>query len=274
MGDRIRGVIMRFLALILAGACGLLAASATRAQEFTPDQAAKAVQAYIDVRVKKEGTFRYKDQRADALLELEADGIRVVRQIHPYGFFACVDFHAKGVAQKRYDLDFWLKPAGETLEVVDVRVHKAPKREGEAWKLVTRNPILWWWIPATEHPGETEEKRGWQVESAVHEHIARKVKEGVLVLKDDKTGRELTLEFVEIHKPLRRMEGKGYFACSDFREVGSSDKFYDLDFWLVEKDGKLEVTEVRVHKEPKEEDGRWVQVPRYSFESDKVKEVP
>jgi hypothetical protein len=105
--------------------------------------------------------------------------------------------------------DLWLKPSGATLEVVDVRVHKAPKRYGDAWKLVTRNPIVWWWIPATEHPGETEEKRGWQVESAVHEHIARAVKDGVLLFKDGKTGRELALEFVEIHKPLRRMEGEG-----------------------------------------------------------------
>ncbi|MFL5303514.1 MAG: hypothetical protein ACJ79R_24605 [Anaeromyxobacteraceae bacterium] len=244
------------------------------AQEFTGEQATKAVLAYVDARVQKDGSFRYKDQRADAVLELVPDGVRVVRQIHPYGHFVCTNFHAKGLPGKPYDLDFWLKPAGEALQVVDVRIHKAPKREGEAWKLVTREPLLWWWIPATEHPGETEEKRGWQVESALHEYIARKVKDGVLAVKDDKTGRDLALEFVEIHKPLRKVEGKGYFACSDFREPGSRDKFYDLDFWLVDKGGKLEVTEVRVHKEPKMEDGRWVQVPRYSFEGGEVKDVP
>src|SRR5689334_22925149 len=209
---------MRRSALGLTGAFILVAALVARAEEFTTEEAGKAAQAYLDARVKKDGAFRYKDQRADALLELVPDGIRVVRQLEPYGFFACADLHAKGEPKKPYDLDLWLKPAGATLEVVDVRVHKAPKRDGDAWKLVTRNPILWWWIPATEHPGETEEKRGWQVESAVHEHIARAVKDGVLLFKDDKTGRELALEFVEIHKPLRRMEGKGYFACSDFRE--------------------------------------------------------
>jgi hypothetical protein len=261
-------------ALTLSAVCGLLAMCPARAEEFTGEQATKAVLAYIDARVQKDGSFRYKDQRADAVLELVPDGVRVVRQIHPYGHFVCTNFHAKGSPGKPYDLDFWLKPAGEALEVVDVRIHKAPKREGEGWKLVTRNPLLWWWIPATEHPGETEEKRGWQVESALHEYIAHKVKDGVLPVKDDKTGRDLALEFVEIHKPLRKVEGKGYFACSDFREPGSRDKFYDLDFWLVDKDGKLEVTEVRVHKEPKMEDGRWVQVPRYSFEADGVKEVP
>jgi hypothetical protein len=260
-------------AVMMSAAWALLAVAA-RAQEFSEEQARKAVLAYVDARVQKDGSFRYKDQRADAVLELVPDGVKVVRQIEPYGYFVCTDFHAKSTPGKPYDLDFWLKPAGQALEIVDVRVHKAAKRDGDRWALATRQPILWWWIPATEHPGETEEKRGWQIESALHEHIARKAKDGVLRVKDDKTGRDLPLEFVEIHKPLRKVEGKGYFACSDFREPGSKDKFYDLDFWLAEKDGKLEVTGVRVHKEPKLEDGRWVQVSRYGFDKDEVKEVP
>ena len=108
--------------------------------------------------------------------------------VYRAGIDACTrkgDFHAKGEPAKAYDLDFWLKPAGDKLDVVDVRIHKAPKRDGESWKLVTRSPIPWWWIPATEHPGETEEKRGWQVESAVHEHIATRIKNGVYTSKDD-----------------------------------------------------------------------------------------
>lgn len=265
---------MSLRAFTLATACGLLVARPTRAHEFTPDEATRAAQAYIDAKVQKDGAFRYKDQRADALLDLQMDRVRVVREIAGYGFFACVEFHATRDPQKPYDLDLWIKPSGEALEVVDVRIHKAPKREGDAWKLVTRSPILWWWIPASEHPGETEEKRGWQVESALHEYIARKAPDGVLLLHDDKTGQQLALEFVEIHKPLRRVEGKGFFGCTDFRERGSKDKFYDLDFWLVEKDGKLSVTDIRIHKEPKDEDGRWVQVPRYGFDGDDVREVP
>ena len=59
---------------------------------------------------------------------------------------------------------------------------------------------------------------------------AANAKAGVLVLKDDKTGEERTLDFVEIHRPLRRIEGGSYFACTDFREHGSKDKFYDIDF--------------------------------------------
>jgi len=257
---------------MLLVACGLLAAAASRAdQEFSQEDASSAVHAYIDAKVRQDGSFRYKDQQADALLELDLDGIRLVRRIHGYGFFVSADFHAKGEPAKPYDLDFWLKE--DKPEIVDVRIHKAPKREGEAWKLVTRNPVPWWWIPATEHPGETEEKKSWQVESAVNEYVATKAKDGVLVLKDDKTGEQRTLDFVEIHRPLRRIEGGSYFACSDFREHGSTDKFYDIDFWLTEKDGELAVTEARIHKEPKNEDGVWVQVPRYNFEKEKVKDL-
>jgi hypothetical protein len=265
---------MSLRALTLAGACGVLAASPTRGREFTQEEAAKAAQAHVEAKVRKEGAFRYKDQRSDALLDLQPDRIRVVRELHGYGFFVCMELHAASDPRKPYDLDFWLEPAGESLEIVDVRIHKAPKSEGDGWKLVTRNPVPWWWIPASEHPGETEEKRGWQVEAALHEHIARKAKDGVLVVRDDKTGKQLPLEFVEIHKPVRKIEGKGFFACTDFREPGSGEKFYDLDFWLVEKDGKLEVSDVRVHKEPVSEDGRWIQQPRYNFENDEVKVVP
>jgi hypothetical protein len=254
-------------ALILTGAAAQ--------DDFSQHSVREAVQAYIDERAGQDKVFPYKDQVADAQLELQQDQIRLVRRIHGYGFFVDVDFHAKGAPGKAYDLDFWVKPAGSKLEVVDVRIHKAPKREGDGWKLVTRSPIPWWWIPATEHPGETEEKRSWQVESAVHEYIAGKIKDGVYSSKDDKTGEVRELEFVEIHKPLRKLEGKGYFACADFRESGSKNKFYDLDFWLVEKDGQLEVNDVRIHKEPKEEEqGVFVQMPRYDFEQDKVKELP
>ena len=257
---------------MLLVACGLLVASSGGAdEELSQQDASSAVHAYIDAKVRQDGSFRYKDQQADALLELDLDGIRLVRRIHGYGFFVSADFHAKGEPAKPYDLDFWLKE--DKPEIVDVRIHKAPKREGEAWKLVTRNPVPWWWIPATEHPGETEEKKSWQVESAVNEYVATKAKDGVLVLKDDKTGEQRTLDFVEIHRPLRRIEGGSYFACSDFREHGSTDKFYDIDFWLTEKDGELAVTEARIHKEPKNEDGVWVQVPRYNFEKEKVKDL-
>jgi len=265
---------MQTKSVVLLVACSLAVAGSSRAEEeYSQADVRAAVQAYVEAKVSQEGAFRYKDTQADAMLDLEQDGVRMVRRLHGYGYFVDVDFHAKGEPAKPYDLDFWLKPAQSKLEIVDVRIHKAPKLEGDAWKLVTRNPIPWWWIPATEHPGETEEKKSWQVESAVNEYVASKAKDGVLVLKDDKTGEERTLDFVEIHRPLRRIEGGRYFACTDFREHGSTEKFFDIDFWLVDKDGKLEVSEARIHKEPKDEDGVWIQVPRYTFEKEKVQNL-
>lgn len=257
--------------LILAAALAFTG-NAGADDDFSQKDATAVVQAYVQAR-SQNGVFRYQDRQADADLELELDSVRLVRRIEGYGYFADVDFHAKGEQAKAYDIDFWLKPAGAKLEVVDVRIHKAPKKEGDAWKLVTRTPIPWWWIPATEHPGETEEKKGWQIESAVNEHVARNTKDGTFVLKDDKTGEEHVLDFVDIHRPMRKIEGRGYFACTDFREHGSKDKFYDIDFWMVEKDGKLVVSEARVHKEPKNEDGVWVQSSRYNFDKDDVKDV-
>jgi len=257
---------------VLIGVASALAVMASADEEFSQQDVNATVEAFVKART-TDGVYHFKDQVADATLDLELDRVRLVRRIEGYGYFADTDFHAKGDPAKAYDLDFWLKPAAGKLEVVDIRIHKAPKRDGDAWKLVTRNPVPWWWIPATEHPGETEEKKGWQLESAVNEYIAKQAKDGVYALKDDKTGVEHDLDFVEIHRPLRKIEGRGYFACTDFREHDSKDKFYDIDFWLVEKDGQLQVTDVRVHKEPREEDGVWVQVPRYNFDKDTVKDV-
>jgi hypothetical protein len=133
---------MQMKPAVLLVAFGLLVAGSTRAdEEFSQEDVRAAVQAHVDAKVRQEGAFRYKDQQADAVLDLEQDRIRMVRRIHGYGYFVDVDFHAKGEPLKPYDLDFWLKEG--KLEIVDVRIHKGPKRDGDAWKLVTRNPVPW-----------------------------------------------------------------------------------------------------------------------------------
>ena len=70
-----------------------------------------------------------------------------------------------------------------------------------------------------------------------------------------------------MHQPVRHMKKDGeYFACTDFRKPGSTDEYYDIDFWVNQKTGKLVVDNVKVHKVPVQEDGVWTQVPRYTFE--------
>src|ERR1044071_4025783 len=113
--------------LLALAIVSLLPATGWADEEHTPDDASAVVQKYLAARVKKEGAFRFKDAQADAQLELVQDEIRVARGIHGYGFFVCVQFHTKADAKKPYDIDFWLKE--DSLDIVDVRIHKAPKRD-------------------------------------------------------------------------------------------------------------------------------------------------
>ncbi len=210
-------------------------------------------------------------------IPLVYDKIDFTRTIHGYGFFPDVIFHAKDDPAKKYLVDFWVRPKAGKLSILDVRIYKAPKKEGAGWIMMARQPKPWWWIPASEHPGESEVKRSWEVMSAIENHVLSEqaASEGSLKLKDDKTGEEITLEFVGLHQPVRRLKENGrFFACSDFRKKGTTDQFYDVDFWLDEKDGTLRVAEARIHKVPVLEDGNYTQVPRYSFDPQTFDVVP
>jgi len=185
-----------------------------------------------------------------------------------YGWFANTIFHDKAEPKKQYAIDFWFKPEGNDLKLMDIRIQKGPKQEGDSYVMVTRMPVAWWWLPVQEHPGSMEVTRAWQVMSSIHNYIAtHKDTEGHLDIKDDKTGETLPLDFVEIHQPVRHLKKEGeYFVCTDFRKPGSKDEYYDIDFWVNQKSGKLEVDNVKIHKVPVQEDGVWTQQPRYTFE--------
>lgn len=114
-----------------------------------------------------------------------------------------------------------------------------------------------------------------QIKDALKAYIDQKTKGGKepLTLKDDKTGETLALVFVKVHDPVRKFKDGRFFACTDFHPQGAPEKLYDLDFWLTPKGDRLEVTEVRIHKEPKLVDGKWEKVPRYTFKGDEVVEI-
>jgi hypothetical protein len=236
-------------------------------KELGEEDVNKAVEATIAER-SKDGAFVFHDPKLDADLNLLFDQIKIVRGMQGYGWFANVIFHDKDNDKKKYAIDFWYKPEGNKLTLMDIRVQKGPKQEGDGWIMMTRMPVAWWWLPVSEHPGDAEITRGWQVMSAIHNYIAtHKDDKGALEIKDDKTGETVPLDFVEIHQPVRHLKKDGhYFVCTDFRKPGSKDEYYDIDFWLTEKDGKLEVDDVKIHKVPVQEDGIWTQVPRYTFE--------
>ena len=233
-----------------------------------------AVKTVIDER-SKDGAFVFRDPKLNADLNLIFEQIKIVRGMEGYGWFANTIFHDKDNDKKQYAIDFWFKPEGKELKLMDIRVQKGPKQEGDSYYMITRMPVAWWWLPVQEHPGDMEVTRGWHVMSAIHNYIAtHKDKDGNLEIKDDKTGETLPLEFVEIHQPVRHLKKEGeYFACTDFRKPGSQDEYYDIDFWVNQKTGKLEVDNVKVHKVPVQEDGVWTQVPRYTFDGMDIEET-
>jgi hypothetical protein len=238
-------------------------------EEFTGSDAETFVNALIDGRLKaNNGIFPFEDPLNGDHLKLNFDGIDFTRTIDGYGFFPDVKFHDSQDAQKKYLIDFWVVPVSGQLQVQETRIYKAPLMVDGKWALWQRQPIPWWWIPASEHPGHLATKRSWEVMSAVEQHaLTESMKNnGVFKLKDDKTGKELNLEFIDTHQPIRQLDDNGhYFACTDFRVVGTKDQIYDIDFWVTDKDGKMIVDQTKVHKVPELKDGQWIQVPRYEW---------
>jgi hypothetical protein len=270
--DRL-GVMLLGVLMIVGGSLG----SPPPAAAATSTEVKAFVQAHIDQQVKQGGgVFTTKDVNTGQDVLLEFVDIRVIRRVAGHGYFASTTFRVQGAPEKMYGIDFWVKPHGETLVLMDTQIHKYPKQVEGNWVQVTVSPLPWWWAVAQEHPGETAEFKAWEIKAAMHEHIAQKVKEGggVFRLKDDQTGEELRLEFVRIHDPVRKVAGEGYFACSDFRVAGAPEKLYDLDFWLKQEGDKLVITKTRVHKEPVQEGSTWGKKPRYGFDEANIVEIP
>ncbi len=237
-------------------------------QDFTGSDAETLVKDLIAGKVKaNNGIFPFEDPLNGEHLKLAYDDVDFTRTIDGYGFFPDVKFHDSQDAKKKYLIDFWVVPEGGKLQVQETRIYKEPLKSDGNWTLMQRQPIPWWWIPASEHPGHLATKRGWEVMSAVEQSAVKESMKnnGVYKLKDDKTGKELELEFVDTHQPVRQLDDGHYFACTDFRVVGTKDQIYDVDFWVSDKDGTMSVDQTKVHKVPELKSGQWIQVPRYEW---------
>lgn len=250
-------------------AAGNVEATETAMQNYTASDAEAVVKTTIDAAIKSNGgVFPMQDALNGDSLKLAFDGIDFTRTLDGYGFFPDVKFHDAADPKKRYLIDFWVVPVAGQLQIQETRIYKAPLLVDSAWTLMARQPVPWWWIPASEHPGHLAAKRGWEVMSAVERNAMMEAarNHGVFKIKDDKTGKELELEFVDTHQPVRQLDNDGhYFACTDFRVVGTKDQIYDIDFWVNDKAGVMSVDQARVHKVPELKDGQWVQVPRYEW---------
>jgi YHS domain-containing protein len=250
-------------------AAGNVEATETAMQNFTASDAEALVKQSIDTKLKANGgIYPMGDSLDGAQLKLALDGVDFTRTIDGYGFFPDVKFHDAGDPKKKYLIDFWVVPVGGQLQIQETRIYKAPLLVDSEWTLMARQPVPWWWIPASEHPGHLATKRGWEVMSAVERNAMQEAAKnhGMFKIKDDKTGKELTLEFVDTHQPVRQLDNDGhYFACTDFRVAGTKDQIYDIDFWVSDKDGVMSVDQAKVHKVPELKDGQWIQVPRYEW---------
>ncbi|MBI3185332.1 MAG: hypothetical protein HYZ28_24605 [Myxococcales bacterium] len=137
---------------------------------------------------------------------------------------------------------------------------------------------------AAEHAGAAAEHAGQrargvtaeQIKEAMGAYITARVRDGggAFRITDERSREALSLEFVKIHDPVRKIEKRGYFACTDFHPVGAEgEKLYDLDFWLQLREGTLVVTEERIHKHPEQQGSAWVKRARYTFENDDPIEI-
>ncbi|HET7777229.1 MAG TPA: hypothetical protein VFL07_01630 [Rudaea sp.] len=241
----------------------------TAMQYFDSNDAEAVVKSHVEEKLKANaGVYPLEDATNGEKLQLAFDGIDFTRTIDGYGFFPDVKFHDAKDAQKKYLVDFWVVPANGQLQIQETRIYQAPQQQEGKWVTTARQPIPWWWIPASEHPGHVAQKRSWEVMSAVEQNaLQASLKDGgVFKLKDDKTGRDLSLQFIDTHQPIRQLDENGhFFACTDFRAAGTKDQIYDVDFWISEKDGKMTVDQVKVHKVPEQKNGQWVQIERYSW---------
>jgi hypothetical protein len=220
---------------------------ATPSKEFTEDDAADAVKAIIAER-SKDGVFSVRDSWTGTDLALVFDEVRLVRGLQGHGWFPNVVFHEKDHPDKRYALDFWLVPEGDHLKLMDVRVQKEPKPYGQSWVMITRLPLAWWWLPTMQRSSRSDVALNWQVMSSVYAFVLNQQKDGVYWIRDEKSGKDLSLEFVEVLQPVMRLKSDGrYFVCATFRET-SKGAIYDVDFWVDQKSGSVSMGAVEPRK--------------------------
>jgi hypothetical protein len=127
-----------------------------------------------------------------------------------------------------------------------------------------------------EHPGKavgqerpTKSITADFVKRSIRQHAKDRAKSagGVFVIHDEKLNKDWRLKLLQIHDPVRTFEKDGktiYFACTDFKSADSKDVL-DIDFWMVPKGNKLDVSDTKIHKVNGE--------PRYGYEGIDIKKI-
>ncbi len=119
--------------------------------------------------------------------------------------------------------------------------------------------------PGAEHPGEKAMLSSNDIINGIKKHInsVTKANVGYFPISDPKEGKELRLKLIKVHEDKVSYIKKedAYFACTDFITDDEKTK-YDVDFWMKEKAGKLNVYQTKIHKK----DGK----PRFIYRDDEI----
>lgn len=124
-----------------------------------------------------------------------------------------------------------------------------------------------------EHPGKEEKIKPDQVKAAILDYIRwdTKLKGGYFLIWDDEGELVWKLDFSELHKKVMVLEDGTYFMCVDFnakeKQPDGSVKtnILDLDFWLEEEDGTLQMSMIKIHKVSG--------VTRFQYEKNQIRPV-
>lgn len=103
-----------------------------------------------------------------------------------------------------------------------------------------------------EHGGTAPQKEAKKpsaddIRAAMKDYVMEKSKAtGTFDITDPETGTVRHLSLERIHERVGKT-GNYYYSCADFKDTESGDML-DLDLDVQEKDGKLSVVDVRIHK--------------------------
>ena len=129
----------------IVGAAALAVALCLSAVAFAADlgeeDVNKAVAATIAER-SKDGAFVFHDPKLDADLDLVYEQIKYGAAWKAMAGSPTTIFHDKDNDQKKYAIDFWYKPEGDKLTLMDIRVQKGPKQEGDGWIMVDAHVVV------------------------------------------------------------------------------------------------------------------------------------
>jgi hypothetical protein len=96
-----------------------------------------------------------------------------------------------------------------------------------------------------------------KLRNTIRGHIEHQEKlQGAFAVVDERSGELRRLELVRVHERVGKT-GDYYYSCTDMKDVDSGDEL-DLDFDVEDKDGELNVVDIRIHKD----NGN----PRYTYD--------